>query len=171
MKKSKNKDSVKSEFYNFKCRDETQFKITRENERTYFTLNNLIFSQPEGLEGLSMAIQSVIAGSSGLPQDKGSINFAGVKCDIEIFSAEPKDTKPKLPLGFIDRMDEEVKISLIYEKTRFDSLVNNIETLGKNYIKNLTFKIKLDQEELKKKQSPDLKRWVCYDYQINYLIK
>ena len=171
MKKPKNKDSVKSEFYNFKCRDETQFKITRENERTYFTLNNLIFSQPEGLEGLSMAIQSVIAGSSGLPQDKGSINFAGVKCDIEIFSAEPKDTKSKLPLGFIDRMDEEVKISLIYEKTRFDSLVNNIETLGKNYIKNLTFKIKLDQEELKKKQSPDLKRWVCYDYQINNLIK
>jgi hypothetical protein len=172
MKKSKNKDSVKSEFYNFKCRDETQFKITRENERTYFTLNNLIFSQPEGLEGLSMAIQSVIAGSSGLPQDKGSINFAGAKCDIEILSAEPKMTKSKMPLGFIHLIDKiEVKISLIYEKTKFDSLVNNIETLGKNYIKNLIFKIKLNPKEIIKSQSPDSNQWICYDYQINNLIK
>ena len=171
VKKSKNKDSGKSETYNFKCRDETQIKITRSNQATYFTLYNLIFSEPEGLEGLSMALQAVIAGRSILSQDKGSINFAGVKCDIEIMSVEPKLTKPKMPLGFISLIDKEVKISLGYEKTKFDSLVNTIETLGKNYIENLTFKIKLDQEELKKEQDSDSKQWICYDYSIVNLIK
>ena len=171
MKKSKNQDSGKSEVYNFKCSDETQIKITRSNQTTYFTLYNLIFSEPEGLEGLSMALQAILAGRSALSQDKGSINFVGVKCDIEIMSAEPKLTKPKNPLGFIRLIDKEVKISLVYEKTRFDSLVNNIETLGKNYIKNLIFKIKLNPKEIIKSQSPDSNQWICYDYQINNLIK
>jgi hypothetical protein len=81
-------------------------------------------------------------------------------------------TKSKMPLGFIHLIDKiEVKISLIYEKTKFDSLVNNIETLGKNYIKNLIFKIKLNPKEIIKSQSPDSNQWICYDYQINNLIK
>jgi len=171
MKKSKNKDSDKSEVYNFKCSDETQIKITRSNQTTYINLYNLIFSEPEGLEGFSMALQAVIAGSSGLPQSRGSINFDGVKCSIKIVSTEPKMTKPKMPLGFITLYDEEVEINLLYEKTRFDSLVNTIETLGKNYIENLLFKIELNQEELKKEQDSDLKRWICYNYLIVNLIK
>ena len=171
MKKSKNQDSGKSEVYNFKCSDETQVEITKSNQSTYIKLYNLIFSEPEGLEGLSMALQAVIAGSSGLSQSRGSINFDGVKCSIKIVSAEPKMTKPKMPLGFIALYDEAVEIKLIYEKTRFDTLVNVIETLGKNYIENLIFKIKLDQEELKKKQDSDLKRWICYDYSIVNHIK
>ena len=166
MKKSKNQDSGKSEVYNFKCSDETQVEITKSNQSTYINLYNLTFSKPEGLEGLSMALQAVLAGRSALSQDKGSINFAGVKCDIEIMSVEPKLTKPKNPLGFIRLIDKDVKISLVYEKTRFDSLVNNIETLGKNYTENLIFKIKLDQDELKKEQDLDSKQWICYDYSI-----
>jgi len=118
-----------------------------------------------------MALQAVIAGSSGLSQSRGSINFDGVKCSIKIVSAEPKMTKPKMPLGFIALYDEAVEINLIYERTRFDSLVNTIETLGKTYIENLLFKIKLNQEELKKVQDSDLKRWICYDYSIENLIK
>ena len=101
VKKSKNQDSDKSEVYNFKSSDETQIKITRSNQTTYFTLYNLIFAEPEGLEGLSMALQAVLAGRSALSQDKGSINFAGVKCDIEIMSVEPKLTKPKNIDGFL----------------------------------------------------------------------
>ena len=80
-------------------------------------------------------------------------------------------TKSKMPLGLITLYDEAVEIKLIYEKTRFDTLVNTIETLGKNYIENLIFKIELNQEELKKKQDSDLKRWICYDYSIVNHIK
>ena len=82
-----------------------------------------------------------------------------------------KMTKSKMPLGLITLYDEAVEIKLIYEKTRFDTLVNTIETLGKNYIENLIFKIELNQEELKKKQDSDLKRWICYDYSIVNHIK
>jgi len=171
MKKSKKKDSGKSETYNFKCSDETQIKITRSNQRTFINLYNVIFSEPEGLEGLSMALQAVIAGSSGLPQDKGSINFDDVKFNMQIISVEPKMTKPKMPWGLITLMDKEAEIKLIYEKTRFDTLVNVIETLGKNYIENLIFKIKLDQEELKKKQDSNLKGWIIYDYSIVNTVK
>jgi len=171
MKKSKNQDSGKSEVYNFKCSDETQVEITKSNQSTYIKLYNLIFSEPEGLEGLSMALQAVIAGGSGLSQSRGSINFDGVKCSIKIVSAEPKMTKSKMPLGLIALYDEAVEINLIYERTRFDSLVNTIETLGKTYIENLLFKIELNQEELKKVQDSDLKRWICYDYSIENLIK
>ena len=171
MKKSKNQDSGKSEVYNFKCSDETQVEITKSNQSTYINLYNLTFSKPEGLEGLSMALQAVIAGGSDLSQSGGSINFDGVKCSIKIVPAEPKMTKSKMPLGFMALYDEAVEINLIHEKTRLDSLVNTIETLGKNYIENLIFKIKLDQEELKKKQDSDLKRWICYDYSIVNHIK
>jgi len=171
MKKSKNQDSGESEVYNFKCSEETQIQISKSNQSTYINLYNLIFSEPGGLEGLSMTLQTIIAGSSDLSQSRGSINFDGVKCSIKIVSAEPKMTKPKMPLGFIALYDEAVEINLIYEKTRFDSLVNTIETLGKNYIKNLIFKIELNQEELKKKQDSDLKRWICYDYSIVNHIK
>ena len=171
MKKSKNQDSGKSEVYNFKCSDETQVEITKSNQSTYINLYNLTFSKPEGLEGLSMALQAVIAGSSDVSQSRGGINFDGVKCSIKIVPAEPKMTKSKMPLGFMALYDEAVEINLIYEKTRLDSLVNTIETLGKNYIENLIFKIKLDQEELKKKQDSDLKRWICYDYSIVNHIK
>ena len=171
MKKSKNQDSGKSEVYNFKCSDETQVEITKSNQSTYINLYNLTFSKPEGLEGLSMVIQAVIAGSSDLSQSGGSINFDGVKCSIKIVPAEPKMTKSKMPLGFMALYDEAVEINLIYEKTRLDSLVNTIETLGKNYIENLIFKIELNQEELKKKQDSDLKRWICYDYSIVNHIK
>ena len=117
VKKSKNQDSGKSEVYNFKCSDETQIQITKSNQNTYIQLYNLIFSEPEGLEGLSMALQAVIAGGSGLSQSRGSINFDGVKCSIKIVSAEPKMTKPKMPLGFIALYDEAVEINLIYERT------------------------------------------------------
>ena len=171
MNKSKNQDSGKSEVYNFKCSDETQVEITKSNQSTYINLYNLTFSKPEGLEGLSMALQAVIAGSSDLSQSGGSINFDGVKCSIKIVPAEPKMTKSKMPLGFMALYDEAVEINLIYEKTRLDSLVNTIETLGKNYIENLIFKIELNQEELKKKQDSDLKRWICYDYSIVNHIK
>ena len=171
MKKSKNQDSGKSEVYNFKCSDETQVEITKSNQSTYINLYNLTFSKPEGLEGLSMVLQAVIAGSSDVSQSRGGINFDGVKCNIKIISAEPKMTKSKMPLGLITLIDEAVEINLIYEKTRFDSLVNTIETLGKNYIENLIFKIELNQEELKKKQDSDLKRWICYDYSIVNHIK
>ena len=77
----------------------------------------------------------------------------------------------KKPLGLIALYGESVDIDLIYERTRFDSLVNTIETLGKTYIENLVFKIKLNQEELKKVQDSDLKRWMCYNYSIENLIK
>ena len=171
MKKSKNQDSGESEVYNFKCSEETQIQISKSNQSTYINLYNLTFSEPEGLEGLAMAFQAVIAGSSGMPQSRGSINFDDVKCSIEIIPAEPKMTKSKMPLGLITLYDEAVEIKLIYEKTRFDTLVNTIETLGKNYIENLIFKIELNQEELKKKQDSDLKRWICYDYSIVNHIK
>ena len=124
MKKSKNQDSGKSEVYNFKCSDETQVEITKSNQSTYINLYNLIFSEPGGLEGLSMTLQTIIAGSSDLSQSRGSINFDGVKCSIKIVSAEPKMTKSKMPLGFIALYDEAVEINLIYEnstnKTRLD---------------------------------------------------
>jgi len=171
MKKSKKKDSGKSETYNFKCSDETQIKITRSNQSTYINLYNVIFSEPEGLEGLSMALQAVIAGSSGLPQNKGSINFDDVKFNMGIISVEPKMTKPKMPLGLITLMYKDAEIQLTYEKTRFDSLVDTIETLGKNYAKNLIFKIKLDQEEVKKKQDSNMKGWIIYDYSIVNIVK
>ena len=171
MNKSKNQDSGKSEVYNFKCSDETQVEITKSNQSTYINLYNLTFSKPEGLEGLSMALQAVIAGGSDLSQSGGSINFDGVKCSIKIVPAEPKMTKSKMPLGFMALYDEAVEINLIHEKTRLDSLVNTIETLGKNYIENLIFKIELNQEKKKKKQDSDLKRWICYDYSIVNHIK
>ena len=154
-----------------RTKNQVIIKITKSNQSTYINLYNLIFSEPGGLEGLSMTLQTIIAGSSDLSQSRGSINFDGVKCSIKIVSAEPKMTKPKMPLGFIALYDEAVEINLIYERTRFDSLVNTIETLGKTYIENLLFKIKLNQEELKKVQDSDLKRWICYDYSIENLIK
>ena len=171
MKKSQNKDSGHFEIYNFKCSDETQVKITKSNQSNYIDLYNLSFSEPEGMEGLTMAFQAVSSGGSVL-QSKGSINFDDVKkFSIRILSTEPKMTKLKKPLGLIALYGESVDIDLIYERTRFDSLVNTIETLGKTYIENLVFKIKLNQEELKKVQDSDLKRWMCYNYSIENLIK
>ena len=123
------------------------------------------------MEGLTIAFQAVSSGGSVL-QSKGSINFDDVKkFSIRILSTEPKMTKLKKPLGLIALYGESVDIDLIYERTRFDSLVNTIETLGKTYIENLVFKIKLNQEELKKVQDSDLKRWMCYNYSIENLIK